>query len=410
MRKTDKKMIIKICGISLLVIAVALIILSTAPRKIADPQPSKSAVLKSDVSHKPAAAVSGRKLKKAAVASTGVTSPQTHERPYVFYPDNIMDLLGIDADWLAEQSLNVQNSAIHRDWMGRIDTILKNIDPEKKDAIVDNHTALLAIKAALNEAYLSGKIDYETFKASVTDLLKWHQETYEVILSLAEYEALFEFKPEDADQIIEAMVDESPRYSFILNQEIPAKEVTRQVQTYKLEEVNANFNKMMLIRDDIGQRLESGELTPDDARAVLNQSQQEFIAKCREILTLEEINLIFGSVENLETGSTQTEPPAVLGTADIDQLGFKIENPQTSVATVNEKLAKDKIENLNFLYEKKIFERDTLVERLDAGEITPEQIEPLFMEIESVYVEECRKILTDEEFKLIFDDPSDQGS
>ena len=321
-----------------------------------------------------------------------------------------MDLLGIDADWLAEQSLDAQNSAIHWDWMSRIDMILKNMDPEKRDAIVDNHTALLAIKKALNEAYLSGKIDYETFKASVADLLKWHQETYEAILSPAEYEALFEFKPEDADQIIDAMVNESPRYSFILNQDIPSKEVAQQVQAYKLEEVNVNFNKMMLIRDDIGQRLESGELTQDEARAALYQSQQEFIAKCKEILTLEEIDLIFGSVENLETGSTQTEPPAVVGTADIDQLGFKIENPQTSVAMVAEKLAKDKIENLNFLYEKKNFERDTLVERLNAGEITPEQIEPLFMQIESVYVEECRKILTDEEYQLIFDDPSGQSS
>ncbi|MBW2487303.1 MAG: hypothetical protein JRE72_07775, partial [Deltaproteobacteria bacterium] len=135
------------------------------------------------------------------------------------------------------------------------------------------------------------------------DLLKWHQETYEAILSPAEYEALFEFKPEDADQIIDAMVNGSLRYSIILNQEIPAKEVTLQVQAYKLEEVNVNF-----------------------------------------------------------------------------------------------------------LYEKKNFERDTLIEHLNAGEITPEQIEPLFMEIESVYIEECRKILTDEEFKLIFDDPSEQGS
>ncbi|MGD8800818.1 MAG: hypothetical protein PVJ44_20040, partial [Desulfobacterales bacterium] len=383
MRKTDKKMIIKICGIGLLVIAVALVFLSTAPQKIADPQPSTSAVSKFEVSQKPAAAVSGRKLKKATIASTRVTSPETQERPYVFYPDNIMDLLGIDADWLAEQSLGTQNFAIHRDWMSRIDTILKNMDPEKKEAIIDNHTAMLAIKEALNQAYLSGRIDYETFKKSVADLLKWHQETYEAILSPTEYEALFEFKPEDADQIIDAMVNEAPRYSFILNQEIPAKEVTQQVQAYKLEDVNVNFNKMMLFRDNIGRRLESGELTQDDARAALNQSQQKFIAKCKEILTPEEINLIFGSIENLESGSTQTEPPAVVGTADIDQLGFKIENPQTSVAMVAEKLARDKIDSLNFLYEKKNFERDTLVERLDADEITPEQIEPLFNEIES---------------------------
>jgi hypothetical protein len=232
MPKKNKTILIPLCGICLLAIAVLLGHLSKTPPETVDPQVSKTAVSNAGVSQTPAGAPTGRKLDKKSVTSTEVRPLDTQNSPFVFYPDKIMDLLGIDAD-----------------------------------------------------------------------LLKWHQETYEAILSPAEYEALFEFKPEDADQIIDAMVNESPRYSFILNQEIPAKEVTLQVQAYKLEEVNVNF-----------------------------------------------------------------------------------------------------------LYEKKNFERDTLIEHLNAGEITPEQIEPLFMEIESVYIEECRKILTDEEFKLIFDDPSEQGS
>ncbi len=149
------------------------------------------------------------------------------------------------------------------------------------------------------------------------------------------------------------------------------------------------------------------ELTTEEAREVFNLSQQDFIAKCKEILTPEEINLIFGSVEGLESGSTDTESPAVAGTADIDELGFKIENPQTSVELVTEKIAKNKIEDLHFLYEKTIYEKDTLIGQLDAGEIMPEQMENLLREIDATYVEKCRKILTEEEFKLIFEDPSE---
>ena len=324
--------------------------------------------------------------------------------PYVSYPETLFELLGIEMDELVKEREAFKNTVIHVEWMDRINEILKGLDPEKKDAIIQNHTALLYIKDKLNEAYLTGKIDHETFKKAIADLMKWHQRTYESILTGAEYEALFEISPDKVDDTIDALIDQTPEYSFILNQEIPVDAVKEQVQGYKLEEVNSHFKKMILDRDNIGKQINAGEMTLEQARAALNQSQQAFIAKCKEILTKDEINTIFGSVTALETGATQTEAPAVLGDSDEIELGFKIENKKTSIENVTDKINKDKLDDIKFFYQQRATEREELLTRLNTGEITSEKLENTSKEMDAAYEENCRETLTNEEYQLVFGD------
>lgn len=327
---------------------------------------------------------------------------------WVSYPDPLISLLGIEIEDLLEGCDDYKNTIIHVEWMDRIHDVLKNLDPEKRAAIVKNHTALLYVKDKLNEAYLTGKIDHEAFKKAIADLMKWHQRTYEAILTRAEYETLFEISPEQVDDTIDALIDQTPEYSFILNEEIPVEEVKEQVQGYKLEEVNSHFKKMVLDRDQIGKQINSGAMTLDQARTALNQSQAAFIAKCKEILTEAEINTIFGSVAALETGSTQTKPPAVLGDTDETTLGFKIENPATSIETVTETIDPSKLEDVRFFYQERAAERDKLIEKLDAGEIAPEKVETISMEMDTAFEENCRSVLSDAEYELIFGKGQDQ--
>jgi len=343
------------------------------------------------------------------VASAGNTVPQPRSdagapkaNPYVSYPEGIVELLGIDMSELEKERDAFKNTIIHVGWMDRVNEILKNLDPEKKEAIIKNHTALLYIKDKLNEAYLTGKIDHETFKKAIADLMKWHQRTYESILSPAEYETLFEISPDKVDDTIDALIDQTPEYSFILNQNLPVDAVKEKVQGYKLEEVNSHFKKMILDRDNIGKQINSGAMTLEQARAALNKSQQAFIAKCKEILTEDEINTIFGSVTALETGSSQSEAPAVLGDSDEMELGFEIENPNTSIETVKEKLDTNKIEDIKFFYQDRAAERDQLLEKLDKGEITEEALENISKGMDAAFEENCRSTLTDEEYQLIF--------
>lgn len=337
-----------------------------------------------------------------SVQTTPADAAALETNPYVSYPESLIELLEINMDDLLNGRDAFKNTIIHVEWMDHINDILKNLDPEKREAIIKNHTSLLYIKDKLNEAYLTGKIDHETFKKALADLMKWHQRAYQSILNEAEYEALFEIKPELADDTIDAFIEQTPEYSFILNPELSVEDIKEQVQGYKLEEVNSHFKKMVFNRDGIGKQINSGQMTLEQARAALNQSEQTFIAKCKEILTENEIDTIFGSVTALETGSTQTEPPKVLGDTDEIELGFKIENPETSIEDIAEKIEKDKIDDIKFFYQQRAQERDELLEKLENSEITPEQLENTSREMDAVYEENCLSTLTNEEYKLIF--------
>lgn len=323
--------------------------------------------------------------------------------PYVVYPEKIMELLGIDTGKVVARRDAFKNTVIHVEWMDRINEVLKNLDPEKKSAIITNHLSHLLIKDLLNEAYLSGQIDHETFVKAVADLMKWHQKTYESMLTSAEYEALFEVKPEAADGLIDEMLAATPKYSFILNQQIPAEEVAKQVQGFKLEEVDSHFKKMILDREQIGKKVNNGEMTLEQAREALHKSQQAFIGKCKELLTEEEINTIFGSVAALEAGGTQSEPPPVMGDSDVVELGFMIENPTTSVEMVREKIDKKKIEDIKFFYQQMDQEKQELITRLDAGEIKEDVFDNMAKEMDKTFEENCQSVLTPEEYKMIFD-------
>lgn len=370
------------------------------PMEEATPQQFSKSVSDADLKKEPAPAVFPTDESSPAAP---VKTASSDGDPYADYPEKIMELLGIDMKKVMAERDAFKNTVIHVEWMDRINDVLKNLDPQKKEAIIKNHISHLYIKDLLNEAYLSGKIDHDTFVKAVADLMKWHQKTYESILTGAEYEALFEVKPEAADGLIDEMLAATPRYSFITNQAIPTEEVTKQVQGFKLEQVDSHFKKMILDRDQIGKKINSGEMTLEQAREAMNKSQLDFIAKCKELLTEEEINAIFGSLAALESSKTETEAPAVVGDADIIELGFTIDNPNTSVDMVKEKIDKNKIEDIKFFYQQRDQEREKLIAKLDAGEIKEEALENISNEMDKTFEENCRSALTDEEYKLIFD-------
>ena len=365
-----------------------------APRQI------HKSVSAADSKKQPAATVSP--TNKAGLAAPAVTA-SSGGNPYVSYPENILELLGIDMEKMIKERDAFKNTVIHVEWMDHINEVLTNLDPEKKEAIIRNHTTLLYLKELLNEAYLTGKIDHDTFIKALADLMKWHQQTYQSMLTESEYEAVYETKPEAANDIIDGLMEATPRYSFILNQQITAEEVTKQVQGYKLEEVDSHFKKMILERDQIGKKIGDGSMMLEQAREALQKSQQAFIAKCKELLTEGEINTIFGSVDALETGGTQTKPPAVLGDSDQTELGFEIENPNTSIEMVKEKVDQNQLEDIKFFYQQRAKERDDLITKLDTGEIKPDTVETISNEMDATFKENCRSTLTDEQYQLIFE-------
>ncbi|RJP84941.1 MAG: hypothetical protein C4518_17700 [Desulfobacteraceae bacterium] len=370
------------------------------PLQEESPQPLHKNVPDASLKKEPAPLVSPT---DEARMNPPATAASSDANPYISYPENILELLNIDMEKMIKERDAFKNTVIHVEWMDHVNEVLKGLDPEKQEAIIKNHTTLLYIKDLLNQAYLSGKIDHDTFIKALADLMKWHQQIYQSMLTGAEYEALYGTAPEAANDIIDGLMESAPRYSFILNQQIPAEEVAKQVQGYKLEEVDSHFKKMILDRDQIGKKIGDGSMTLEQAREALQKSQQAFISRCKELLNEDEINTVFGSVSALETGGTQTKPPAVLGDSDQTELGFEIENPNTSIEMVKEKIDQDKLEDIKFFYEQRAKEREELITKLDAGEIKPDAVENVSNEMDAAFQENCRSTLTDEQYQLVFD-------
>jgi hypothetical protein len=345
------------------------------------------------------AAIESPPLKEKSIMPNTIASPQ---EPYVSYSETIMQMLGIDEAGLFDESGKYKNSVAYVEWMDRVRNVLKNIDPEKLSAIMKNQAMHLYLKDKLNEAYLTGQMDHETFLKAVADLMKFQQRTYQSMLSDADYQALFEVSPEATDQYIDQFVEATPRYGFILNQMIPATEVVSQIPSYKMEEVNASFKKMIYERDQINKMIEDGSMPLEQARQAMQESQQTFVDNCKMILSEGEIDTIFGSVENLETGTVSEGPPAIQKGRDQAELGFEVENPTTSIEMVKKTLNQAKIDDIKLLFEQREQERQKLIQMLNAGEIAEQQIETISAQMDAVYAENCRAILTDQQYQLIF--------
>lgn len=360
------------------------------------------AEIKPDI--KPAPAKVARIKKTAAAADS---ASKNTESLHVSYPEEILDLLDVDRETVIAERDAFKDTIVHMEWMDHVSEVLEGLDPEKKAAIIKNHTTLLYLKDRLNTAYLKGEIDHETFTNAVAELMKWHQKTFTQMIDDAEYEDLFEVKPEMAEDMIDDLINSGPRYGYILNPNITPDEVTKRVQGYKLEEVDSHFRKMIYTRDQLGKQINAGEIDLAAARKALYESQQEFIAKCKELLTEEEIKTIFGSMAALETGQTQTDPPAVIGDTDLKKLGFRIENPDTSIEKVREDLDKEKIEDVEFFYQQRAKERKKVLDKLNAGEMETAEMENISREMDAAFEENCRSVLTEEEYQLIFKSTSD---
>ncbi|NOY70158.1 MAG: hypothetical protein GXP53_11870 [Deltaproteobacteria bacterium] len=331
-------------------------------------------------------------------------APETKKAAFVSYPESLITLLGIDMDKLLKEREKYLSSVVHVEWMDHIHESLKNLEPEKKEAMVKNHLTLLYIKEQLNDAYLSGKIDAKTFKDGIAELMKWHQKTYQTLLSRDQYMAVFEIPPEKAGEYVDIMTADIPQYSFILNQSMPADEVIKQIEGYKLEEVDSHFKTMIKIRDEIGKKINAGEMTLEQARAAFRESQQAFVSECNEILTSHEIDLIFGSEAGLEAGMVSEKSPRVDMNAE-EKLGFPIDNPDTTAEMVNNKLGEDQIEDIKFFHTERKKELDEIGKKLDAGEITIENAKNTANDVESTYKDNCRQVLDDETYRMIFEKP-----
>ena len=121
----------------------------------------------------------------------------------------------------------------------------------------------------------------------------------------------------------------------------------------------------------------------------------------QSVLSEKEYNALFGI-----TG--QDDEPLLHLSSD-GELGFPIRNPETTVEIIKKKFDAATIRNITLFYQDQARElRDIkeIYETKDFHGVKPEQVKNDILraenELETAFMNHCRRTLTDEQFKLLF--------
>ncbi|MGD2097445.1 MAG: hypothetical protein PVG35_07685 [Desulfobacterales bacterium] len=85
-----------------------------------------------------------------------------------------------------------------------------------------------------------------------------------------------------------------------------------------------------------------------------------------------------------------------------EPLGFPVENLATSIEMIEEKIDARTIEALKGFHQQRKQELAVIVKAHEEGSLPTQEFEKIKNELNSAYISNCRNILTDEQFRLLF--------
>jgi len=95
------------------------------------------------------------------------------------------------------------------------------------------------------------------------------------------------------------------------------------------------------------------------------------------------------------------KPPNLSRIAE-KQLGFPVENPEITIEMIREKIDNHTINRLAAFHQQRKQAIDDIDQILAAGDMDIDEAQKVTGKIQAGYIDQCREILTDEEFQLIF--------
>ncbi|RJP84940.1 MAG: hypothetical protein C4518_17695 [Desulfobacteraceae bacterium] len=162
---------------------------------------------------------------------------------------------------------------------------------------------------------------------------------------------------------------------------------------------------MLYMKDRINSAYLSGRINQQAFTAQSAELMKWFLNSHQEILSQKEYDSLFGPAQN-------GEPLPVIPTGN--ELGFPIENPGTTVEMIKEKLDGQTITEIARFYQEHVQELRDIQKTYETGVpgVEKAQIKNDMLRIEdelqAAYMTYCRKILTDEQFNMIFGQPDNK--
>lgn len=207
----------------------------------------------------------------------------------------LLDELSIDMEDVEDGLKQFKENEICIEWEVRINRkIGDKLSEEQKRLMRENHLIALYVKDQVDLNYLENpEITHEEYKENLALAFKWHQETYQEILSDEEYEQLFEVSVDETDDIIDSMINAAPEIE-ITNREFTIDDVYEIVPAEKIEELAKLFKERQLGARSISNAVDAGEISAEEAGEIWNGYYQDYIYGAEDLLDAKEFEIIFG--------------------------------------------------------------------------------------------------------------------
>lgn len=176
-------------------------------------------------------------------------------------------------------------------------------------------------------------------------------------------------------------------------------EVIPEINPDKEDMIVKLHTSMLYVKDRINKAYLSGSINQQEFTAQSAELMQWFLKAHQEMLSKKEYESLFGLSQNNESS-------AVVSTDN--ELGFPIKNPETTVEMIREKFDENTIAKIARFYQGHAQELRDIKKIYETGDsqAKPEQIKKDMLridkELQEAYMNYCRKILSDEQFNLLF--------
>ena len=216
--------------------------------------------------------------------------------PVIVYPESVLEAIGIAPAAITQHRSKFKHDPVHREWMQHVRSLLPDLDSKTQETVIQIHTSFLYIKDRLDAAYRKGQINRDAFENQVGLLFNWFQGVHSSVLNPAQYQALFaepaEEKPDETDSADEPLgfpVENSTASIDIIKEKIDARSIAA---------VKALYQQRKQELAVIVKAHKEGSIPAQEFENIKNELHRNYINNCRNILTDEQFELLFGSGEN----------------------------------------------------------------------------------------------------------------
>lgn len=217
------------------------------------------------------------------------------------YPASILQKLGITASDITQNQSGFEKDRIHAEWMRHVDSAIPEIDPEKRAAIIKIHTSLLFIKDMLDKSYYNGSISKQEHTSRLSELMQWFQKANRRVLSIKEYNMLFEVPAEEEQSVLSGNANGKIQFP-VKNPATTDQMIHEAFDDATINDLSRFYHLHSQELKDIREIYDSGDFNGADEQQVKNDIKRiekeladAFKKYCRQKLTDEQFQLLFNS-------------------------------------------------------------------------------------------------------------------